>query len=70
MVKSLMNSCIEQYADSCAGGDYQMRPEIYRTMPPLYNKELSVFYHCRFSEVELVRTPTDYEREDSLTLPM
>jgi hypothetical protein len=68
-LEAVMTSCIEQGVDFPTGGDYQMRLEIYRAMPPMYNAGLSILFHYG-SEFELARTPTIYEREDILTLPM
>jgi hypothetical protein len=68
-LEDFMASCIEQGFDFYAGGDYQMRLEIYRRMPPLYKEGLSMTFHNGFDEFELARTPTDWEREYVFTLP-
>jgi hypothetical protein len=58
------SNCSEEGVDFSAGGDYQKRLEIYRSMVPLYKEGLSKSYHNGFDDFEGATTPADFERED------
>jgi hypothetical protein len=58
------SSCSEQGFDFTEGEHYQMRLEIYRRIPPLYNEGLSKSYHHGFDAFQDAITPADFERDD------
>lgn len=60
---SFIASCEEKGDDFSAGGDYQKRLEVCRSMLPLYKEGLAVSYHSG-GEFYSAKIPSDFKRDD------